>query len=324
MNKRKSKFLTFLFSFIPGLGHVYLDHSARGAIFFMAAVGDVLLTIFLGITGYFYEPITLVALPVIWLIGLVDSFILVDKINMSADINRASGNQMSVFDNNGFKKESNTMSTKVLLSTLMSVVPGLGHMYLGLMKRGIQLMAAFFIAWYFVNSLRVSAFMVLIPIIWAYSVFDAMHKASSEEELQDEGLFATIPGLTKNMSKIIGYILIVVAFIMVFQSVAIPLISDYIGYRLGEYFRTIIIALVFFIGGIKLLRDTKKEDKNTAISESVIEEDSTEKENEPNSMNEEDTEIIETINAVVLADSSGVDSTQVINVEDIMNRIENE
>lgn len=309
MNKRKSKFLTFVFSFIPGLGHVYLDHSARGAFFFIAAVGDVLLTIFLSVTGYFYDPITLVALPVIWLIGLVDSFILIDKINISADINKASGNQMSVFD-----KERNTMSTKMLLSILLSVIPGVGHMYLGLMKKGIQLMASFFIAWYFVNDLRVSAFMVVIPIIWAYSVFDAMHKASSEEELEDEDLFSNIPGLTKNMSKIIGYGLIAVAFIMVFQSVAIPIVRRLFDYEIAEYLRTILIAVVFFIGGIKLLRDTKKENEESPVKDSSIE-----IEDDFDDANEEDTEIIETMDAVVVAESA-----EMVNVEDIMERIDNE
>lgn len=311
---KKSKFITFLFSFIPGLSHVYLGYSARGAIFFFAALADVLLTIFLSITGYLYDPIPLVAFPVIWLFGLVDSFILVDKINTLADINRASGNQMSLFDNKELIKDSKNMSTKMLLSILMSVIPGLGHMYLGLMKRGIQLMASFFIAWYFVNDLRVNAFMVFIPIIWAYSVFDAMHKASSEEELEDEDLFSTIPGLTKNMSKIIGYVLIAVAFIMVFQSVAIPIVGRLFDYEIAEYLRTILIAVVFFIGGIKLLRDTKKENE-----ESLVKDKSIEIEDDSDDINEDDTEIIETINAEVVSESA-----EMVNVEDIMERIDNE
>jgi hypothetical protein len=104
--------------------------------------------------------------------------------------------------------------------------------------------------------------MVVIPIIWAYSVFDAMHKASSEEDIKDEDLFNNIPGLTKNMSKIVGYGLIVVAFSMVFQSVAIPIVSRFFDYEFGEYLRTIIIAVVFFVGGIMLLRNTKKYDED--------------------------------------------------------------
>lgn len=319
MNKRKSKFLTFIFSFIPGLNHTYLGYTARGAIFFFAAVADVLLTVFLSATGYFYEPITLVALPVIWLFGLVDSFILVDRINTIADINRASGNQMSIFESKELSKDSKNMSTKMLLSILMSVIPGVGHMYLGLMKKGIQLMAVFFIAWYFVNNLRVSAFMVAIPIIWAYSVFDAMHKASLEEQLEDEDLFSNIPGLTKNMSKIVGYVLIVVACIMIFQSVAIPIVSRIFGYEFGEYIKTMIIAVVFFLGGIKLIRDTKKENGGSTIAESTTEESSMEVEDESDNINEDDTEIIETINAVVVAESA-----EVVNVEDIMERLDNE
>ncbi|SHH86786.1 hypothetical protein [Clostridium grantii] len=268
MNKRKSKFLTFIFSFIPGLSHVYLGYAARGMLFLFAVIGDIALTIFLSYIGRFDDVATLIPLPIIWLIALVDSFVLADKINMLVDINRTSSSQVSIFEDKELSKERQNMSTKMLLSILMSVIPGVGHMYLGLMRKGMQLMTSFFIAWYFVNELRVTAFMVVIPIIWAYSVFDAMHKASSEEGLKDEDLFTNIPGLTKNMSKIIGYGLIAVAFIMIFQSVAIPIISRFFDYEFGEYLRTVIIAIVFFVGGIILLRNTKKD--NAEIEEIAV------------------------------------------------------
>jgi hypothetical protein len=272
VNKIKSKFLTFVLSFIPGLSHIYLGYTKRAMIFLFAVFGDIALSIFLSRWAG-GDPMTLIALPLIWLIALVDSFILVDRINMMVEINRIPANQVSIFENDELYKESKNMSNKMLISILMSVIPGVGHMYLGLMRKGMQLMAAFFIAWYFVSDLRVTAFMIVIPIIWAYSVFDAMHKASSQETLEDEDLFNNIPGLTKNMSKISGYGLIAVAFIMIFQSVAVPIVRRFFDYEFGEYLRTIIIAIVFFVGGIMLLRNTKKENEEMeeiAVSQNNI------------------------------------------------------
>lgn len=60
--------------------------------------------------------------------------------------------------------------------------PGAGHMYLGLQRRGLQLMAAFLLSIYLLDLLRLSAFLFLVPIIWFYSFLTLYSKLQSMEK----------------------------------------------------------------------------------------------------------------------------------------------
>jgi hypothetical protein len=93
------------------------------------------------------------------------------------------------------------------------MIPGCGHMYLGYMKRGAQFMAMFaaslYSAFLFMDFLRglgvVGAiFIILLPIIWFYQMFDAMHTIAQLRRYQieypeDDGFF--IPGV-ENVSNL--------------------------------------------------------------------------------------------------------------------------
>ena len=54
-------------------------------------------------------------------------------------------------------------------ASILAMFPGAGHMYLGLQRRGLQLMATFLLSIYLLDLLRLSAFLFLVPIIWFYS-----------------------------------------------------------------------------------------------------------------------------------------------------------
>ena len=81
-----------------------------------------------------------------------------------------------------------------LLVFLFSLIPGAGHMYLGLMTRGLHLMGLFF------GMLYVSSFpglgdlwpLAVAPILWFYSFFDSLHTWGSlnrGEPVYDKGIF---------------------------------------------------------------------------------------------------------------------------------------
>ena len=63
------------------------------------------------------------------------------------------------------------------LTLLFSILPGAGHMYLGLMKRGLELMIAFLAAFFIVADLLHLAEIgvPLCIVIFFYSLFDAQH-----------------------------------------------------------------------------------------------------------------------------------------------------
>ncbi len=60
-----------------------------------------------------------------------------------------------------FRTAANRARKNKTIAMLLSMFPGAGHMYLGLQKRGLQLMAAFLFSVYFMDALRLSLFFVL-------------------------------------------------------------------------------------------------------------------------------------------------------------------
>ncbi|WFD11491.1 hypothetical protein [Tepidibacter hydrothermalis] len=264
---RKNKLITFLLSIIPGLSHVYLDNIQRGAIFFASLVCNLFMMFFtIEILGIYEGEALAIVFPIIWLIGMVDSMVLVDKINK--------GYIGSVEE---YNKEfdllwGSKIKNKKVIAMLLSIIPGAGHMYLNLKEQGVQLMSAFFLPFFLTDFLDANFFLILVPIVWFYSIFDAMHKASQENlEETNISIFSSLTEntfLTKEKSKIFGYILISIGCIAIFQNILIDGfdtlikhlgITKYISiYTLKRYLTSGSIGILFIIGGIKLIRGSKK------------------------------------------------------------------
>lgn len=104
------------------------------------------------------------------------------------------------------------------LAFFLSFVPGVGHYYLGLMQRGLQFNLLIFglIMLCVIMSNGVLGF--LFPVVWFYSLFDAMQMADQLKEkgsVEDRPLvpWHTVP----IRARLIGWILILMglyAFIM--------------------------------------------------------------------------------------------------------------
>jgi len=79
-----------------------------------------------------------------------------------------------------------------VLTFFLSFCPGVGHLYLGAMNRGLQFLIIFFGSIFVVNFLRLGVFPFWLPIIWFYGLFDALQKADDYilyGEIEDEPLF---------------------------------------------------------------------------------------------------------------------------------------
>jgi len=270
--KKKSKFLTFMLSFVPGLGHIYLGFAARGALFFSAIVAaGIFLGVFNGVmwNGGINPDVIGFAIPIIWLVSLVDSMMIADRINnyvQNPQINEGMGN---VLPNYGELTKQN----KKLISMFLSIIPGAGHLYLGLQRQGLELMAGFFLAFYVTDWLRISIFMIFVPIIWFYSMFDVMHKVSGDRPMQDEEMpiskwfkgEKSIIGensIFRNKHKVIGYALVILGALLIFNRLLYPLIEPFIDYRIRGNIQTGIVAILLMAGGVKLILGSKQSEGN--------------------------------------------------------------
>ena len=143
------------------------------------------------------------------------------------------------------------MSKNKALTVILSVVPGLGHMYLGWMERGLQFMLTFFVSIFLIGWLNTSFFALLLPVIWFYSLFDAL-QLYGVEVTQD-----TQPapwGWLVKKQRWVGFGLIAVGVITLINRIAIPWLQRYfsISYYDIRMVSAGVLALIFIAGGIKL------------------------------------------------------------------------
>ncbi|MCL2096314.1 MAG: hypothetical protein FWH10_05340 [Oscillospiraceae bacterium] len=181
------------------------------------------------------------------------------------------------------------------LTFIFALIPGCGHMYLGYMKRGLQFMAMFAIDLYLsimfagffgiVMEFLSIPFLILLPVIWLYQMFDAMHSVSHMRGLGiaypvDDGFF--IPGFTNSLNpsafnafkkrgavKAIAVILICVGVYVLYSNIlnGVFRILDNHQYWLvfntiRNYTPPIVISLALIFAGIKLLAGKKGGDEN--------------------------------------------------------------
>lgn len=87
------------------------------------------------------------------------------------------------------KKKKNSFLTFVF-----SLLPGAGHMYMGFMKMGVSLMAAFFFTVFLSSWLNLGPLLFILPVLWFYSFFDCINRRYSTDDafalLDDRYLFS--------------------------------------------------------------------------------------------------------------------------------------
>ncbi|MCS7460025.1 hypothetical protein N0M98_07695 [Paenibacillus doosanensis] len=252
--KDNDRFLTILLSFIPGLGHFHLGLMQRGLAFLIAFFGSLAMVFFIAILTHREGFLAFLAiLPIIWLYSMFDCI---------QQLNRKQRGEALIdqtfFDDFQDSREDGRKSK--MIATFLSIVPGAGHMYLGLQKRGLQLMAAFLLCVYIMDVLRLSIFLFLIPILWFYSFFDALQLISKQdrEELKD------IPFVDWliNHQKWVGIILLVLGAYYLLDEVLLSALDrmfpkERISMLFHQYFQTFLVSVILIGGGLRLLLGSK-------------------------------------------------------------------
>jgi hypothetical protein len=150
------------------------------------------------------------------------------------------------------------------LAKVLAIFPGAGHLYLGYQKRGIQFMALFLLSIYLLDFLRLGLFLYFIPIIWFYSFFDGLQKATlyGKEPIDDKPLISHFI----NHQRWVGIALIFVGLYYLSVHIIIPAVAPSfqglfgidIYYWFDRYFQTAVVSILLIAGGLKLLSGSKK------------------------------------------------------------------
>ncbi|WP_453991955.1 hypothetical protein [Bacillus nitroreducens] len=257
------RFYTIILSFVPGLGHFQLGLINRGLTFLIGFFGLGTMIVFISVfTDQGAFMVFLGILPIIWVYNMFDAVQLVGKKQRGEEL----VDKTIIEDFEETRREQGRKSKT--LATVLAIFPGAGHLYLGLQKRGIQLMAAFLLAIYILDELRLSLFLFLIPIIWFYSFFDALQKVSKhgEEELEDVPVVSYIV----NHQKWVGFGLIALGIYYLVVNVVLPTVGPIILNAFNfdiqsfyyDYFQGTIICILLIGGGLKLMVGSKKRKEN--------------------------------------------------------------
>ena len=198
-------------------------------------------------------------LPAIWVYGFFDA---IQQLNR-----KQRGEELvdrTILEDFETRREDGKKSKAI--ATFLSIFPGAGHLYFGLQRRGIQLMAAFLFSIYILDVLRLGIFLFLIPIIWCYSFFDGLQKASKygDEQLEDTPIISYLINHQKWLG--IGLLLLGLYYLttnMILPAVSPILYSLYnvdINYWFDRYLQTGVVCILLIGGGLKLLagKKTKK------------------------------------------------------------------
>lgn len=105
---------------------------------------------------------------------------------------QGNGNNQNINRTNYYNGKA-TKKYSTFWSTVFSFIPGGGHMYLGLMKRGLQFMLAFFGIIALANFFYSADFLIFFAtVVWFYSFFDCFHmrrKLENDEKIEEDLIF---------------------------------------------------------------------------------------------------------------------------------------
>ncbi|MBH5319834.1 hypothetical protein I6N90_18705 [Paenibacillus sp. GSMTC-2017] len=248
--QQQEKSKTILLSLIPGLGHMNLGLMQRGITFLISFIGLFAIIVFLSaIMNSGAILVFLLALPIIWIYGIFDAVSLIHAKHRGELIE-----DRSLFE--GVEAHIASGQKNKVLAISLAIFPGAGHLYLGLQKRGLQLMAGFLLAIYIMDTLRLSLFLFILPLFWCFAFFDALGSVTRYErqKLSDEPVLPMFVPYQRWLGVamlLFGIYFIVDRIVLRIMSRVFPDIYSY--YLTYKYmFPIAIIAFVMIVLGMRL------------------------------------------------------------------------
>ncbi len=148
---------------------------------------------------------------------------------------------------------------------VFSLMPGAGHMYLGYMNKGLQLILLFCALFALAFLLQLNAFLFLLPAVWCYSVFDCMHLRRKVNTpgyaIEDDYLIKDWKSFSVSY-RLLGWAAIFLGVLILLANIIpdflyqLDLMFSYRFYfsRFFSSFRDLFIAIVIIVIGVKLLQ----------------------------------------------------------------------
>ena len=269
--------LLILAALVPGGGQMYLGEMDRGlplAVFFF---GWLTFVGFLaaGVAGGF---ITLWGLlPIIWVYSFFDALEGWRARERGVGASRP-----------GLVAELDTAllhgGRSGAVAAALSLVPGVGHMYLGQMEKGLSLLGGFLLVLFVNNLLRLNLAFVVLPLLWFYSAFDVLGELPLLAQTSGPNAARFSSGNQRTVQRWLGYALVGAGLLLLVDRLLVPQLDP----RLVRYLQPVAVAVILMVVGVRLLLGTRvpgRAAEKGAAGRSAVEEGAAEK--EPNENNSE-------------------------------------
>ena len=153
---------------------------------------------------------------------------------------------------------------------ITALIPGVGYMYYGLMKKGFETALLFFLicqlstTYYFLGNIL---FGILVPI-WFFTFFDTYrisNKYLQGFELEDKCFIINNSEAIKNFinrhsnKKVLGYLLLFIGVFTLIDSIIMGIYVDsYFIKEILSILKLILVPIVITVLGINLIRNNHK------------------------------------------------------------------
>ncbi|GKX31836.1 hypothetical protein SH1V18_43160 [Vallitalea longa] len=160
--------------------------------------------------------------------------------------------------NNNINREYNKFWAFVL-----SLIPGVGHMYLGLMKKGLYFLLLIISCMFLADVSYQTPIVALLGIvIWFYSFFDAYHirkRIDNNEDILNTDIVSNKILKINIKKKYIAYGLIIIGVYLLFNYLLLDINSCLeLTYVQRRTISRIVVPIILIIGGLLLLKRIKK------------------------------------------------------------------
>ncbi len=136
---------------------------------------------------------------------------------------------------------------------ILSFMPGLGHMYLGFMKRGTSIMTVFLGIFFLAVSFDLEAICFILPVIWFYSFFDAINYNNMPIEqklLVEDKVFLLDEILNESKyHSLIGGILVFLGIYMI--------CNQFMSWRLLRTAFNLLLSIIIILLGLTLIKNNR-------------------------------------------------------------------
>lgn len=250
---RLSKFKTFIFSMIPGGGHLYLGVPTRGLLFLFSFISFIFLESFtnnyhnsylFSNIGRPYNEIIHFALVLLYLYSIYDAFRI--RNNMEKGIDKD-------------YEELHNGENKKTLAIILCIVPGLGHIYLGRDEKGYRILSLFLLVYILNAILPFQILSLVLALIILYSIMNLSEytKSTNTEEKIETYMESGFNKFKNSYMLYIGVILILSGILIIGNRIAFEFVDERILREIYSYLKEGILSLVLIFLGVKLIVSNK-------------------------------------------------------------------